>query len=191
MIRGALLLLTLLALAGCSSQSIEPEYYLLRSEVETTTRSLQPVENFALGKITIAPYLDQRGLLIETESGDLRPARFHLWAEPLYEGVRLFLLKEVSANLGKDLLPYPSTPNTTTINARIDQLHGTNDGRAKLVAYWWFERSGDIFSAYQFGEYQSLSSSGYAELARAEKALLSQLAAKIALSVGEMKSAAQ
>lgn len=181
----------LFLLGACSGQSVEPSYYLLRSESDLSTRSLTPAEDFALGKVTIAPYIDQRGLLMETPAGDLRPARYHLWAEPVYDGVRLFLLKEISSKSGVDLLPSVSRPDLGAINVRIDQLHGTNDGHARLVAYWWLEQSGKLVSAHQFAEQQPLAADGYAALAGAEKQLLSKLAQEIATSLATVRSAAE
>lgn len=182
MIRAAIALLVII-LAGCSSQPVEPKYYLLRSDSDLSTRPLQPVDDFALGQVIIAPYIDQRGLLMETTDGDFRPARHHLWAEPLYQGARLFLLKEISSKIGKDLLPSPRSPNTATVDVRIDQMHGTVNGNARLVAYWWLERDGELLGAYQFAEELPLAADGYGALAAAEKELLSILAGQMAESI--------
>ena len=181
----------LILLGACSSQPVEPNYYLLRSDSDLSTRALQPAEDFALGKVTIAPSIDQRGLLLETAEGDVRPARHHLWAEPLYEGVSLFLLKEISAASGSDLLPAPVGGQNGTINIRIDQLHGTNDGRALLVAYWWLEQGGKLITAYQFAEHRAIERDGYAALADAERGLLAALAVDIAEAIKASRSAAE
>jgi len=190
MTRTALILLLAL-LGACSSQPVETNYYLLRSDGDMSTRALEPSQDFALGAVTIAPYIDQRGMLMETAEGDLRPARNNLWAEPLYEGVHLYLLSEISILSGIDLLPAAANSSSALINVRIDQLHGTNDGRARLVAYYWLQKQGELIAAYQFAEYKALSADGYAALAEAEKSLLSELAVKIAASVESARSAAE
>jgi uncharacterized lipoprotein YmbA len=51
------------------------------------------------------------------------------------------------------------------------------------VAYWWLQKGSDIEAAYQFAEYRDLGEDGYDALARAEKALLSDLAGKIAATL--------
>jgi uncharacterized lipoprotein YmbA len=170
-------------LAACGGTPIEPNYYLLRPTVETESRQLAPSNEFALGKITIAPYLNQPGLLLETGEGDIRPARHHLWAEPIYEGVHSFLIKEISRARGEDILPARLHRSTMVTEVRVDELHGTADGRAVLVAYWWHRRNGEVVAAYQFSESRPLGSSGYPALVEAERALLSQLAEKIAASM--------
>jgi uncharacterized lipoprotein YmbA len=69
------------------------------------------------------------------------------------------------------------------LDIRIDQLHGTYDGQAKLVAYWWLRRGNEVVSAYQFSEQRQLSADGYAALVSAQQALLSQLASEISATL--------
>ena len=173
-------LLLVVLLAGCASQTIEPSYYLLRTNNDLQSRELNPSDQYSMGKVEIAAYLDQSGLLMETASGEMRPARHNLWAEPMYEAVRNFLLIEVAQAKGEDILPSQLNKSATVIDVRIDQLHGTYDGKAKLVAYWWLRRDGEVIGTYQFAESQTLSVDGYAALVAAEEALLSRLAQKIA-----------
>ena len=172
-----------LFLTGCSSQPVEPTYYLLRPAEEPTSRALNPSPDFALGKVTIAPYLDQPGMLLETTSGEIRPARQHLWAEPMFEAVHAYLVKEISRLKGQDVLPARVQRNAIIVDVRVDQLHGTEDGKAKLVAYWWLRRNGELLSAYQFAETLPLTRDGYGAMAQAEEELLTQLAEKIAQSM--------
>ena len=86
--------------------------------------------------MVIASYLDQPGLVMETEGGQLRPARQNLWAEPVYEGVRNILFVEIAQAMGEELLPSKLSKGTTVVDIRISDFHGTYDGEAKLVAYW-------------------------------------------------------
>ncbi len=172
-------LVLVMLLAACSSQVTEPSYYLLRGDVPLDSRPLKPNTEHGLGLVELAPYIDQQGLLLEVADGEIRPARNHRWAEPVYEGVRIFLLQEISRASGRDLLPLPPS-GVTLINVRIDQLHGTRNGEAVLVAYWWTSRQGEVLAGYQFAEREPLASDGYPALAAAQKSLLSQLARNIA-----------
>lgn len=178
-----LLVAAMVLLAACSGKQIEPSYYLLRPAVKPESRQLSPSENFALGRITIAPYLDQPGLMLETGDGEIRPAKHHLWAEPMYDGVHSFLVKEISRAKGEDVLPARLARDAVVVEVRVEELHGTADGRAVLIGYWWLRRDNEVLAAYQFSEYQTLSGDGYQALVQAERALLSQLAEKIAASM--------
>ena len=173
-------LLLVVLLAACASQTIEPSYYLLRSNHDLQSRELNPSEKYSMGKVEIAAYLDQPGLLMETASGEMRPARHNLWAEPMYEAIRNFLLVEVAQAKGEDILPYRLNKSATVIDVRVDQLHGTYDGKAKLVAYWWLRRDGEVIATYQFAESQTLTTDGYGALVAAQETLLTKLAKQIA-----------
>jgi|TARA_R110002072_G_scaffold160669_4_gene311987 uncharacterized lipoprotein YmbA len=181
--RAATLVLSILLFCGCASQIVEPSYYLLRSQQALPSGELTPSKDFSLGKVVIASYLDQPGLVMETEGGQLRPARQNLWAEPVYEGVRNILFVEIAQAMGEELLPSKLSKGTTVVDIRISELHGTYDGEAKLVAYWWLERDGKVLSSYRFTEVTSLTASGYSALVDAETALLKKLSQKIAASL--------
>ena len=56
---------------------------------------------------------------------------------------------------------------------------------ALLVAYWWLQREGEVIASYQFAETKPLPRDGYGALAQTEKALLVQLAHRIADSLKE------
>ncbi len=172
-----------LIVSACATQKTEPRYYLLRSDVPVASATLDPSRAFAMGDVYIAPYIDQPGLLLEIAPGEVRAARYHLWAEPIREGITTFLMQEVSRLTGENLLPSSSAAKTTRINIRIDQLHGTRDGQARLVAYWWLSDEGVMTSASRFAESLPLATEGYAALASAEKQLLAQLAARIGHSM--------
>jgi uncharacterized lipoprotein YmbA len=176
-------LLLVVILAGCSSQVIEPSYYLMRSKHDLETRQLNPSPDFSMGTVEIAPYIDQSGLLIEAKDGEIRSARYHRWAEPVYEGVRDQLLVEIAQAKGEDILPAKLGNTAIVVDIRIDQLHGTADGEARLVAYWWLRRDKTVLSAYQFAEEKALTTDGYAALVAAEQALLSELAKEIAATL--------
>jgi uncharacterized protein len=176
-------LLLVLLLAGCASQAVEPSYYLLRSRQDLPSSTLSTSRDFSLGAVEIAPYLDQPGLVMQTADGQMRPADQNLWAEPIFDGVRNFLATEIAQAHGQELLPTKLTKNTTVVNIRIDQLHGTLDGQARLVAYWWLVRGDEVVALNRFSESRHLETSGYSALVDAEKMLLAELATKIAASL--------
>ncbi len=176
-------LLLALLLGACAGPVTEPQHYLLRGDIAMDSRPLQPATGYGLGAVSVAPYIDQQGLLLETTDGEIRPARHHLWAEPVVEGVRIFLLQQISHDSGVDLIPLAADSDAALINVRIDQMHGTADGEAVLVAYWWLSRDGEAVSGYKFAETRGLDASGYSALAQALRGLLADLAGEIAGSL--------
>ncbi len=181
-------LLLVAVLSGCASQTIPPTYYLLRSDENLSTSALSASQQYSLGSVEIAAYLDQSGLVIAAGNDEMRPASQNLWAEPIYDGVRNFLATEIAQANGQELLPTKLTQNTTVLNIRIDQLHGTLDGQAKIVAYWWLVHNDEVASLNRFSESRALAASGYSALVDAEKFLLTELAKKIATSLADQKA---
>jgi uncharacterized lipoprotein YmbA len=175
--------LLMIFLTGCASGAIEPSYYLLRSKTEAPSGKLSPSRDYSLGTVEIAPYLDQPGLVMETAAAQMRPASAHLWAEPIYDGVRNYLRTEISSDTGSELLPEELNQNSTVVNIRIDQLHGTLGGTARIVAYWWLVRGDEVVTLNRYADSRSLQASGYAALVEEEKILLSELARQIAASM--------
>lgn len=176
-------LLLLALLSGCASQTVPPTYYLLRSNQDLQSSALSASKQYSLGTVEIAAYLDQPGLVIATADGETRPASQNLWAEPIYDGVRNFLSTEIAQASGRELLPATLAKNTTVVNIRIDQLHGTLDGQAQIVAYWWLVQGDEVASFNRFAESRTLVTSGYSALVDAEKALLSELAQRISATL--------
>ncbi|MDZ7784306.1 MAG: ABC-type transport auxiliary lipoprotein family protein [Halioglobus sp.] len=187
----AISLWLVILLSACAGQVTEPSYYLLRGDTDPDSQRLEPSRHFALGSVSIAPYIDQPGLVLMTGANEMRAARQHLWAEPVHEAVRNLLLREISRTYGEDLLPLPPRRNARLINVRIDQLHGTGDGAARLVAYWWIGNENEVEAAYRSARTQPLSRDGYAALATALETLLTELAAEIARGMEKAKSEAE
>lgn len=176
-------LLLVLLLSGCASQTVEPSYYLLRSNQGLPSAQLNPSVDFALGTIQIAPYLNQRGLVIDIADSQIRPAVNHLWAEPIYDGVRNLLTTDIATASGEELMPTNLSTDATVVNIRIDKLDGTLDGTAQIVAYWWLVNNGDVIALNRFSESRALTADGYGALVSAERALLEKLALQIAASL--------
>jgi uncharacterized lipoprotein YmbA len=180
-----------LLLAGCAgAPAPDTDYYLLRSGAAAPT-STGEVARVLLGSVQVASYIDRAGIVIETDSGSLRPARYHQWAEPLRDSLRVFFAGELSASLGRPVraAPYPDTDwrqeTDTVIDLRIDILHGTQAGDALLAAHWAVvdPATRSVRSEHDFSRRQRLGSPGYPALVDAERALLRQLAAAIAESL--------
>jgi len=176
-------LLLVMLLSACASPTVEPSYYLLRSNQDLPSAQLNPSTEFSLGTIEIAPYLNQMGLVIDIADGQIRPAVNHLWAEPIYDGVRNLLTTEISIANGAELMPEKLDESGTVVNIRIDQLDGTLDGRAQIIAYWWLVRNDEMIALNRFSESRALAADGYGALVEAEKALLEKLAMQIAGSL--------
>jgi uncharacterized lipoprotein YmbA len=90
----SLFLLTAWLLAGCvggGSPAPEPEFYLLRADVRLPDGPQTTAVAVGIARVAIADYLGQAGIVVASGGNQVRPARQHLWAEPLDSAIRLFL----------------------------------------------------------------------------------------------------
>jgi uncharacterized lipoprotein YmbA len=122
------------------------------------------------------------------ESGDhqVRPARYHIWAEPLEAGLRRYLRTEISNVLGYAIRSDPSQRSTWdfAVDVAIDQFHGTLDGEAKLAAGWRITGAdGSEVAAFVHSMTEPLATGGYQGMVDAEIALARELAAQITASL--------
>jgi uncharacterized lipoprotein YmbA len=179
-----LLLITVISLlVACAGQPPEHSSYLLRSDKNTDSRQLNFEGDAFLGRITLARYIEQDGLVLLNANGTIHQARYHEWAEPLSISLREFFGAEISSGLGHDIAIQGPAESGVRIDIYIDQLHGNSAGEAVLVAGWSI---GEV--TYRFSEASVLEADGYAALVNAEKVLLKKLASAIAASLVDKTS---
>ena len=177
-----LLLLMGVFLAACSTTMPEHSTYLLRSDKNLGSGEVLSDSNVYLGGLTLANYIDQQGVVLETAPGQIHEARFHRWAEPLSVSLRGFLGAEISAGLGRDLALNESPEHAVRLDVNIDQMHGTMDGKALLVAHWRLTDSGGS-RLFKYVKTSALEGDGYDALVSAQRQLLELFALAISESL--------
>jgi uncharacterized lipoprotein YmbA len=185
---GVSFLLAVAFAIGCAGAAPTPRtQYLMRAAI---TQGVTPVDApiaIALGGVDVAPYLSDPGLVLETGARQIHSAHGHVWAEPLNQGLRIYLRARISNELGYSIAADTTTEATPefVIDIGVDELHGTLSGAARLVAHWRIARfdGSERVVAFHFSGDRLLSQNGYAALVEAEIALVGELAAEIAQSV--------
>ena len=171
---------------ACASAPPPTTHYLLRAELPAVSSQIEAPATIGLARVTVAPYLRRPGLVVESGDHQVRPARYHVWAEPLDAGLRRYLRSEISNGLGYAIRSDPSQRGAWdfSVDVAIDQFHGTLDGEAKLAAGWRIARAdGSEVAAFVFSTSESLATGGYQGLVDAEIVLARKLAAQIAASL--------
>lgn len=172
-------------LVGCSSSPVPSlKQYLLRTDTPVQFSREDSAVMVGVGTVTVAPYIDGLGLVLETDDGEIHVARDHQWAEPLRMSLRSFLSGRISKDLGQPIRAYNygDINLSRRIDVRIDELHGTKNGGVKLVAYWIIVDPDKqvVLSEGSFFDTEVLSRDGYNALVEAQKKLLDKLASSIA-----------
>jgi uncharacterized lipoprotein YmbA len=182
-----LVIVAILFTVGCASQTPELKQYLLRTDTANRFAEQDPTAVVGIGALTVASYIDGRGLVLESSNGAVRTARYHQWAEPLRESLRTFLANEIAMETGHAIRArrHGESNWKRRIDVHIDQLHGTAGGDARLVAYWAVLDSANqaVLAESGFSDSEALSGDGYDALVQAEKTLLRRLAAAIAATL--------
>lgn len=176
----------LLLLPACASDPPPRIQYLLRAELPSETSQIEAPVAIVLARVTVAPYLKSPGLVVESEKHQVRHARYHVWAEPLDEGLRRYLRTEISNVLGYAIRSDASDRDAWdySVDVVVDQFHGTLSGQAQMVASWRISRAnGGEVAAYVLSTSKPLAVGGYRGLVNAQIALAQQLAARVAESL--------
>ncbi len=179
-----ILLALVLCLAGCASAPPERAYYLLRAELPGPLAAPDPGSLAGVGRVSVAPYLDRAGIVVQTGEHRVREARYHLWAEPLEQGIRVYLRDRVSSVLGRALNTAPGRADSWRyrIDVSIEEFHGKLDGDVRLVARWSLVDLADdaVLETQRFSRMSSQASDGYPGLLETLTSLLDELAESIA-----------
>ncbi len=188
--RSFALLFFVLMLACAGSPPLRSQYLLRAEPTERSERVEAPV-HVGLGRVAVAPYLDQAGIVVQMQAGQLQTAHQHQWAEPLDSGLRSLLRAEMSEALGYDVSATPSDEADWdyTVHVYFDRLHGTMNGTAVLDAVYWIRTgSGEGgLGEYRFSASEPLPREGYPGLVEAEADLARELARAIAGSLDAMR----
>jgi uncharacterized lipoprotein YmbA len=181
---------SVMLLVACAGSSDLRTQYLLHSESAERSGRVEAPVRVGLGRVAVAPYLDQSGIVVQTEAGQVQVARQHQWAEPLDAGLRSYLRAEMSEALGYDVSGRPANLDhwDYTVDVYVDRLHGTMAGTAVLDASYWITPrpgAGDV-ARYRFSRSVPLAREGYPGLVDAEADLARQLAQAIAASLREI-----
>lgn len=184
-----------LCLAGCASTAApEPAYYLLRADMHGELAPADPDAQSGIGRVSIAPYLDRAGIVVQVEAHQVREARYHLWAEPLDRGIRRCLAGGVSRRLGRATNAGPRSEDAWRhrVDVAVEEFHGTLDGRARMLARWSIRdlSTDTVVASGRFSQTLPQAGDGYAALVDAQLALLDGLAERIAQALRELESSA-
>ncbi len=180
----------MLLLMACGGSTPARTQYLLRADNPERTLRVASPARVGIARVSIAPYLHQSGIVVETETGEVRPAHHHRWAEPLEDGLLLFLRTELSTALGVEVGIDRAMRSQWEYAVRIfvEELHGTMSGRAVLVASFRIERQGanPETAAYRFVRSRALGDEGYDALVAAQRDLGRELARSMADGLREL-----
>jgi uncharacterized lipoprotein YmbA len=185
-------LLLILFVFGCSSSpKIDTRYYLLNPDAHNDASDNSQHEQqgtkqiIIVEPITLATYLNQRGIVLLTDKHEIKVAHYHRWAEPLDENIHRYMLTVLSDNSSG--FAFQDASMSTKQNAHlelhitIDQFKGTSDGRALVAGDWQLNDTKDntrvVTDSFSYEE--PLADSGYTELVNQLALILNKASRRI------------
>jgi len=172
--------------AGCAG-SPSPEQHLYFLSADTQPGVINEALTIGIGVIEVAPYLKRSEIMLQVGPQELRPARYHQWAEPLQASVRRYLRDQLSSELATAVDTNRQFRNNwqMQVDIAIDKFHGDLDGQVLLDAHYAIQGIADP-TQQKRGRVRisgNQNGSGYAALVDAEEALLDRLAGQIATAI--------
>ena len=186
------LLLVLLCLSACSSAPAKIEYYSLsydlHNKVVISTEAGQSQQLIVLEPITLADFLRQRGLVVQTSEHKMHMSSQHRWAESL----DLALSRTIMGHL-ENRLPQFRFENQNgrwseqpeyRLNLSFSHFH-TNANSEVVVAgnFWILTRNNQLIRKERFYLARTLEQDGFLHAVESLNQALAELASKIAVKI--------
>ena len=183
-----ILVIVTLTLSACSSKPA-PEQHLYFLNAEFAAQPAAQDFRYGISSVSIAPYLRRSEIMLQVADYELRPARYHRWAEPLTEGVKRVVGASLSSRMMAtvDIDPQYRASWTHDISISVQRLHGELDGTVYLDATYAITSENEQ-KRKRFSATTTQSGSGYENLVDAQQALLADLANDVASTLREQAS---
>jgi uncharacterized protein len=137
------LLISFLALTGCTATSQPSKFYLLNSFPSTAPAIGKAPADLAIGigPMTIPEYVDRPQIVTRVSTNELSLAEFHKWAEPLKDNIPQVLADNVAVLLKTDQVVIYPWKRTASIDYQvtidITRFDAMAPGEAHLIARWY------------------------------------------------------
>ena len=169
-------------LYACSSNAPveEAQYFVLTPVVDSSMQknnAQTDKKHLILENIKLAKFLDQAGIILQTDMHQIEVAHYHRWAEPLKHNIYRYLQGTLSSLSKYQFINKQNrtgSPTNEVLAITVNQFHGTTSGKALLSGHWIFKQAKHDF-AYQ----ASFTQSGYPELVKQLALLLDELSRDI------------
>ena len=186
-----LMVFLIFTLSACGSKPPpETQYFVLTPNVQLASASDKDSKNIVvLETIQLAEYLDQPGIVLQTDSHQIQVAHYHRWAEPLKRNLHRYILETLNEKLPNHKIQSDAAFNKAdskqSLHIKVNQFNGTKDGSAILSGHWRLKdlETKSILKNESFHFEETLANDGYTELVNQLATLLEQLCSEIAQSI--------
>ena len=185
-------------IAGCSGQpKIETQLFLLSPELQNSSDGSNQIINnheqiIIIEPIKLANYLDQPGIVLQTDKNKIQVAHYHRWAEPLGQNIHRYVSQALSDNsTDYTFLKHAKFTNQVSdlvLSIDLNQFNGSSTGGAYVAGSWQLRNSkeNELILSDSFYYEKTLSESGYPELVNQLETMLNELCNDILNSISNI-----
>lgn len=176
---------------SCSSTPApEIHYFVLNPTSKTTLKTKNDSPPILVEPIQLAKYLDQAGIVLQTDTHEIEVANYHRWGEPLKSNLHRYILKTLSAHSSRNYADKTQGGHSAAqaLTITINEFNGTTNGKVLLSGNWNLEKivSYENLVNHAFQYEAELKTSGYPELVNQLAKLLDQLCSDIVSQTTEL-----
>jgi len=181
-----------LLITGCSSVSLsETRYYLLNNQqpikqnMAIVDTSISMKKMVVLSINDLPEYLTQPYLVMQMADHQLHYARFHMWAEPLQQGLKKVLLADLNNESSTTYFMAKNNniqqDNVPTLFVNVDYFHASSHSKVMLSGQYWLSKPGEVkqMIGKPFYFELRLEQDGYPHSVAKSRGLISKLAEQI------------
>ena len=185
---------------GCSSKPTpETQYFVLTPNAltasTTTSKALQNDSKnvVVIESINLAEFLDQPGIVLQTDTHQIEVAHYNRWGEPLKRSLHRYILETLTTQLTQHSLMSSDEFSSDLIHHELEitvnQFNGTTDGKALLSGHWMLKQADTKKHIFHnaFSYQVTLVSSGYPDLVNQLAELLEQLCREISEAINDLE----
>lgn len=182
--RVILLLISLIVLAGCSSQTLQPpKYYVLSGTPAVLIPQQEKHPLIEVQSIALSDYLQSSNIVLQISDHELFFSANHLWAEPLQVGIEKVLVNRLASS--QELSDEPALQ----LDVKIDYFHIVDRDAVILSGSYVIANSaGETLLRQRFDLREPLNNSGYEYAVSVMSSILGTLSQKITENVMAQQS---
>lgn len=186
----------ILFIVGCSgAPKIETQLFLLTPTTHKTSidNKKQQGQNakkiIVIEPIKLAEFLDQAGIVLQTDKHQIEVAHYHRWAEPLKQNIHRFILQTLSAESTEySFQKYTKIARQIShlvLSLEVNQFNGTSTGVAMLSGHWELKdpKLNKLIMTESFYYEEPIPESGYPQLVTQLALILENLCVDINASI--------
>jgi len=173
-----LLLISIVALAGCSSPTLQPpKYYVLSGMPNFSASEVVHQIPIEVRSVVLSDYLQSSNIVLQISDHELFFSANHLWAEPLQIGIEKLLANHLSSSSDLQMTPLK-------LDVQVDYFHIVDLDAVILSGRYGVDgEDGESLITERFSLRQPLKNSGYEYAVSVMSSILKELSIQIEESV--------